>query len=148
VGAGNPAIAQMARSVIDSLSKRGAPPSQSMGGAGGSQPPDMIKDVLSSRLNELQGADPGAIVRKLQQMKQDVVEMFGHVAFTLPGVTKHLSTIMKGLDGALKEAEQALSTQQSASSVPIGMSALNPTGGDNPPQPGGSPFMPGTMTGS
>jgi hypothetical protein len=145
---GNPAASQMARSVIQALAQRGAGPS-TQGGPQGAAPPS-ASGMLSSRLNELQGADPNAIMRKLTEMKQQLIEMIPHVAFTLPGVSKHISSMWKALDGAIKEAEQAVTTQQSASSVPIGMNAARP----QPAQPdqaggpvGGSPFMPGAPTG-
>lgn len=150
---GNPAIAQMARSVIDGLSKRGAGPS-TMGGSGGIAP-EMAQQALASRMNELQGADPGAILRKFTEMKQEVVQLIPQVAFTIPGVSKHMTNLWKALDGAIKEAEQALSTQQSVQSAPLGMTAAQPPqaeqrggmpgGGGNQPGPptGGSPFMSG-----
>jgi len=152
MAAGNPALAGMARSIIENLSKRGAGPSTT-GGAGGIAPA-MAQQALSSRMNELQGSDPGAVLRKLEQMKQDVVQLIPQVAFSVPGVSKHLFTVMKGLDGAIKEAEQATSTQQATQSVPIGMSVAQPPGsnagetpgGGGPPRPtGGSPFLTGGM---
>lgn len=140
---GNPAMAQMARSVIESLSQRGAGPSQQGGPQGGSaSTPEMAGAALSGRLNELQGADPAAILQKIQAMKQQTVELIPHVAFSLPGVAKHLTKLWQALDGAIKEAEQALSTQKSVQSAPIGMSAANPPQAAGPPGPqGGSPFM-------
>lgn len=138
----NPALAQMARGIIDNLTQRGAGPSTQGGPSNAA--PEMAQQALASRLNELQGADPTAILRKLTQMKQDVVQLIPQVAFTLPNVSKHLSKLWTALDGAIKEAEQAVSTQQSASSVPIGMSAAQPpqaTEGGGPT--GGSPFVTG-----
>jgi hypothetical protein len=120
----------------------------------------MAQNALSGRLNELQGADPGAILRKFTEMKQEVVQLIPQVAFTLPGVSKHMSNLWKALDGAIKEAEQAVTTQQAAQSTPgaqgggqppLGFSAAQPPqaqqspgggGGGQPPQ-GGSPFMQG-----
>lgn len=132
----------MARQVIDALARRGSGPSQTGGPSG--QPPEMAQHVLSSRMNELQGADPGAILRKFTQMKQEVIEILPHVAFSLPGVSKHITTIWKGLDGAIKEAEQALSTQNAVQSQPLGFGAANPPNADEGGAPrGGSPFMPG-----
>ena len=141
---GNPAVAQMARSLIDSLTKRGAGPS-TMGGPSGSSP-DMAQQALSGRLNELQGSDPTAILRKLTEMKQETVQLIPQVAYSLPGVAKHMTNLWKSLEGAIKEAEQALSTQKSVQSIPIGMSAAQPTPdqGDAGPS-GGSPFMPGAV---
>ena len=149
----NPAFAQMARSLVDNLSKRGAGPSQT-GGSGGVAP-DMAQQALASRMNELQGADPGAILRKLTQMKQDTVQLVPQCAFTIPDVTKNLYNVLKGLDAAIKAAEQASTTQKGIEATPIGMSAAQPQGQDMQQQPqqpggappqgpsGGSPFMPG-----
>jgi hypothetical protein len=120
-----------------------------MGGPQGASP-TTAASTLSARLNELQGADPNAIMRKLTEMKTQLIEMIPHVAFTLPGVSKHISSMWKALDGAIKEAEQAVSTQQSASSVPIGMNAAHPqpAAPDQSGGPlGGSPFMPGAPAG-
>ena len=143
---GNPAASMMARSVIQALSQRGAGPSTQGGPQGAG--PEMAGSVLSSRMNELQGADPGAILRKLSQMKSELIDMIPHVAFSLPGVSKHISNMWKALDGAIKEAEQAVSTQQSVQATPIGMSAARPQPGQGQgASPGGSPFMPGGMPG-
>ena len=144
MGAGNPATAQMARQLIDSLSKRGAGPSQS-GGPSGTGTPEMAQQALGSRMNELQGADPQAILRLFTDMKKQVVEIIPHVAFSLPGVSKHMTNLWKALDGAIKEAEQALSTQQSIQSTPIGMTAAQPQPQQEGGPQGGTPFMPGPI---
>lgn len=136
----------MARQVIDALSQRGAGPSTQGGPQGVA--PQMAGQVLSSRMNELQGADPGAIQRKLMQMKSELIDMIPHVAFALPGVSKHISNMWKALDGAIKEAEQATSTEKAVGATPVGMSAARPqpaqdaTGGAGPV--GGSPWLPGS----
>lgn len=140
----NPASSMMARQIIQSLASRGAGPS-TMGGPQGAAP-QQASDQLGQKLNELQGADPNAIMSKLNEMKKQLIDMIPHVAFTLPGVSKHISSMWKALDGAIKEAEQATSTEKAVSQVPIGMSAARPQPAPNSPAGGpvgGSPFMPG-----
>ena len=137
---GNPALGMLARNVIQSLSQRGAGPS-TMGGPQGSAP-DIAGQALSSRLNELQGADPGAILRKLTQMKSELIQMIPFVAFALPGVSKHISKMWTSLDSAIKEAEQAASTQNTVQSTPVGMQAASPQPGQGPqPNAGGTPWL-------
>lgn len=136
----------MARNVIQSLAQRGAGQSQQGGPQGAA--PEMASQMLGSKLNELQGADPGAILRKLSQMKQDLIGMIPFVAFGLPGVSKHVTNMWKALDGAIKEAEQAVSTQSSVEATPVGMSAARPqpdtSAGGGIPGGGGSPFQSGS----
>lgn len=105
----NPMASLMARNIIEGLASRGQNPQGSPGPSGAD--PDTAGTVLSERMSELQGADPGMIMRKLQQMKKETVELLPQIAFRIPGMSKHLSGLLKSLDGAIKEVEQALSTK-------------------------------------
>ena len=141
---GNPVVGGLSRQILDALMKRGAGPSTSGGPTGAA--PEMASGALSSQLSQLQSADPGAVHKKLMAMKQDTVDLLPQIAFSLPGVSKHLASLLKALDGAIKESEQAASTQKSVEASPVSMSAANlggnPAGGA--PQPGGgNPFIPG-----
>lgn len=139
---GNPAASMMARSIIDNLASRGSSPTQ--GGSPSGAAPEMAGDVLSQRMSELQGADPQMVGKKLNQMKQEVVQLIPQIAFRIPGMSKHLSGLLKSLDGALKEIEQANSTQGAVQKVnPIGSSMASPTGPTDGAMPGPGGPMPG-----
>lgn len=156
---GNPATALLARQIMESLANRGSspggggPPGQPPGA--GSPPgagpqgaaPEMATHALSGRLNELQGADPGAMLRKFQQMKQDAIALIPFAAFALPGVSKPLSKVWSALDECIKQTEQAVNTQKTVKSTPVGMSAANPGQGQSPGPANGSPFMGGSGMG-
>jgi hypothetical protein len=144
---GNPAYNMMINSVMQSLAQRGQGPQQ-MGGPSGAQPPEMAAQMLSARLNELQGADPKVILQTLQQIKWMAVGMFAPAAMSLPGVSKHLSKLITDCENAVKEAEQALNTQQTVQHTPVGMQAANPQPqgpelgmGVQGPGGGGSPWL-------
>lgn len=144
MAAGNPVTAGLSRQILDALSKRGAGPSTTGGPTGAA--PDMAQAGLSSQLSQLQSADPGAVHKKLMSMKQDTVDLLPQIAFSLPAVTKHLANLLKALDGAIKEAEQAATTQKTVEASPIAMSAANLGGspqGGAPMPGGGNPFLPG-----
>jgi hypothetical protein len=138
----------MSRGIIDMLSKRGQPPSQQPGGGvSGAQPAEAGANTLGARMAELGGSDPGALVKSLEQMKKNVVDLIPQTAFRLPGVTKHLVPLLKALDGAIKEAQQGLSTQQTVEQSPIGLSIAQPGGapgeaGPAAPPAGGGGAMP------
>lgn len=111
-GSGNPAQAAMARKIIESLQSRGVSPQQP--GPSG-MAPEAAQDSLSQQLSELRGIDPGLLLRKFSAMKQDVVQTLPTVAFQVPAATKHLGKILEGLNGFLKEIEQARNVEGAAS---------------------------------
>ncbi len=82
------------------------------GGAAAMQanPSSSAGQQISQQLGELQGADPGSMVKILQQMKQMSVALYPRSAFSIPGVARNLAQMMKYLDNAIKEAEQASAT--------------------------------------
>lgn len=139
MAAGNPATAGMARSLIDSLvggGKAGGPvPQQS-----GMQPPDQLGNVLSGKLAEMRQADPKAITRVLMAMKRQIVDLIPQVAFTIPGMNKHLPNLLKTVEAALKEVEQAGNVQQTVERNPIQASMAQPP---SEPQPNGGMQLPG-----
>jgi hypothetical protein len=104
------------------------------------QPPDQLGNVLSGKLAELRQADPQAITRILQGIKRSVVDLIPQVAFTIPGMNKHLPNLLKTVEAALKEVEQAANTQQTVERNPIQASIAQPP---TEPQPGGGMALPG-----
>lgn len=98
-------------------------------------------DQVSRQLAELQGADPGAILKALQQVKSIVVALYPRTAFSLPPVSRNLAQMQKYLDGAIKEAEQASATAGTvgAQGGPIANGAAIP----NPQVPGLQDFASG-----
>lgn len=120
----------MARQIVDGLSAKGQNPQAQ--GPSGAQPPEMAQQVLGQRMAELQGADPQMGMKKLNQMKQDVVQLIPQYAFRVPGMSKHLSALLKALDGALKEMETASSTQGAVSKLGSSMASNNEPGMPGP----------------
>lgn len=120
-GAMNAALAQQ---VIRALAARqggaGAPPGAAPGmGPGGEAPAAGVGQSLA----DIQGADPQAILGILNQIKQQIVGLIPATAFRLAGVAKQISPMIKYIDAAIKETEQALQTTKTISGMPIGMAA-------------------------
>ena len=145
----NPMAGSMARSIIDTLASRGGSPMQQGGITGGSaQSPDMMSDLLASRMSELGGADPKAVFRLLNQMKQQVSVLIPQLSFRIPGVSKHLATLFSTLDKILEEINKAQQTQNAVQNTPVGgaIAAMQPNMGQDasagPTMPTASNAMP------
>lgn len=131
----SPIAGGMARSIIDSLSAKGASPMQSGGITGGSaQDPSMVAQILQSRMSELGAADPQAVKRVMMEIKQKVATLIPQLAFRIPGVTKHLSTLFSTIDKVLEEIEKASATQNAVGNTPLGGGIASP----NPQSPEGA----------
>jgi hypothetical protein len=125
----------LAQQVVRSLAARQQQGAGGPGGQGGPGGNDVGQQV-SAQLSDLQGADPKAIVALLHQMKAQMVALIPQTAFRIPGVTRHLSKAMQDIDGALKEAQQALQASSTVGASPVGLSVARTAGG--PPGPGPS----------
>jgi hypothetical protein len=120
---------QMARGIIDQLAGRGASPMQQGGITGGAaQNPQLTSQLLASRLAELGGADPGAIGRTINQMKQTLIAVIQQTAMQIPNTTRHAAAAVTALDKLLEEINNASQTQNAVQSSPIGgsVAALQP----------------------
>jgi hypothetical protein len=84
-------------------------------------------DQVSKQMAELQGADPGAILQSLTQVKSILVALYPRTAFTIPGVARNLAQSQKYLDNAIKEAEQAAATQQTVQPIANNAAISNPS---------------------
>ena len=93
---------------------------------------------ISQQLGELQGADPGSMLKILQQVKSMLVALYPRSAFTVPGVARNVAQAMKYMDNGIKEAEQAAAT---ASTVKPPQIANNT--GITPASPDQSSSLPG-----
>lgn len=109
------------------------------GGAAGpqGQPTDESGMGAGQMAAELHGADPAFLLRSLQQIKQQLSQLFVQSSMRLPNVSGNIAKTMTQLDRAIKEAQQAASTQSVVQS-PIGFS---PAGGNTPQGPSGSPGL-------
>lgn len=106
----------------------GMPPSAALGGGGGTAPQSpMLQTILgalanrtgagggagdpgkdfSKQTSELQGADPGMILRQLESINQVLGVTFVKTFQTLPNVANQISATMKALSRAIKEAQGA-----------------------------------------
>jgi hypothetical protein len=90
------------------------------GGQGG-----QAGDQVARQLSELQGADPGAMLKLLQQVKSIIVPAYVRAAFQMPGVARNIAQAQKYIDNAIKEAEQATATEQTVQ-PPIANNAAIP----------------------
>jgi hypothetical protein len=131
----------MARMVMQRMAGNGAPgggapggPPQPPGPGGAASmqanPPSSAGQQISQQLAELQGADPGSMLKLLNQMKSMTVALIPRAAFAIPGVARHLSGMLKSLDNAIKEAEQASSTQQAVKPPIANNTGITPQGPD------------------
>lgn len=107
-----------------------APPGPGGAAAMQANPPSSAGQQISQQLAELQGADPGSILKLLNQMKSMTVAIIPRAAFTMPGVARHLSSNLKALDNAIKEAEQASATQQAVKPPIANNTGITPQGPD------------------
>lgn len=119
----------------------GAPPG--MPGASPSGAPSAGGDDSSGQLgqlqSELQGADPGYMLREMNQIKAAMMNLFVRSGMRLPNVAGQIAMAMKQWDRAVKEAQQAGQTQ-SATRPGIGFSAAGtgmPTSPASSPSTGG-----------
>lgn len=90
------------------------------------QPGAQAGDQVARQLAELQGADPGAILKTLQQIKSIIVPIYVRAAFQMPGVSRNIAQAQKYLDNAIKEAEQAAATASTVQANPIANNASIP----------------------
>lgn len=141
----NPAASALSRSIIDGLANKNQ--SQAPSPMGG-QSPEGAGDMLSQRMAELGGADPGMVLRKLTQMKQEVIALIPQLAMKIPGMSKHLPTLLKSIDGAIDEIGKASQTEDTVrkSMSPIGSSIASspqPQPNEMGPMGGGGMSIPG-----
>jgi hypothetical protein len=93
---------------------------------------------LAKQTGELQGADPGLILRQLESVNQVLGVTFVKTFQNLPNVANQISATMKALSRAIKEAQQAASVgdvvgKSEAANPPISFTPAQ--GGENAPGP-------------
>jgi hypothetical protein len=143
MAAGPQLPAMMARQLLSRLAGGGAPGGAPPGGGGPPQPPgpggaagmqatppSSAGQQISQQLAELQGADPGSMLKILQQVKSMLVALYPRSAFTIPGVARNTAQAMKYMDNAIKEAEQAAATQQTVKPPIANNTGITPQGPD------------------
>ena len=128
--------AMMARQLVQKLAGGGPPqggPSPMGPGAPGAMnaqpggpPGGQAGDQVAKQLSELQGADPGAILKTLQQVKAIIVPIYVRAAFQMPGVSRNIAQVQKYLDNAISEAEKAAATASTVQPSPIANNASIP----------------------
>jgi hypothetical protein len=95
---------------------------------------------VSQLSSELQGADPGFLMREMQQIKSAMMQLFVRSGMRLPNVAGQIAGAMKQWDKAIKEIQSAAATQ-SATRPPVGFSAA----GNGSAAAGQGPGIPGGM---
>lgn len=134
----------LAAMIIQSLAGQGGGMDMGGGGFPGGGPgpgmppgPDTAsQEQFSRELSSLRQADPAAMLQQLVQIKQQVGVIINQTLMSLPGVARASASILKGLDAAIKEAQQAAATA-SVAAPPINSSIL-PSGFATP---GGGSMM-------
>lgn len=108
---------------------------QAMGAGGASGPPGQPPDAgnVSQMASELHGADPAFLLKTLMTVKKNLSDLFTQTTMRLPNVAGNIAKTITQLDRAIKEAQQAASTQSVVRS-PLGFSLA---GGDNSSAPAG-----------
>ena len=91
-------------------------------------------------LSSLRQADPMALMKALQQMRQQITMVISQSGSSIPGVGRAMAKMLQPIDAAIKEAQQAAATMQMA--TPIQASAAQGAPGMGP-SPSPSPSMGG-----
>lgn len=122
-------IADMLRSLT--VGQLGSP-----GGGGGGQPNvDAVGSALSGEYSQLQGADPGRMLRDLAEIKSKLGAMFPVAVERVADMAKGISQAVTGINAAMKAAQKAQDTLKSANPG-IGLTAAQPQ-----PNAGGAPGL-------
>jgi len=132
--------AMMARQLVQKLAGGASPGGAGMPQGGPSpmgaaapamqnaNPASQAGDQVARQLSELQGADPDALLKTMQQIKSMVVSIYVRAAFQMPGVARNIAQVQKYLDNAIKEAEQAAATAATVTPIANNASIPNPQG--------------------
>jgi len=98
---------------------------------------------LAGMASELHGADPTFLLNAMQSIKKQLSQLFVQSSMRLPNVSGNIAKTMTALDRAIKEAQQAASTQSVVRS-PVGFSLAGArpqaTGGESGAGGGMGPF--------
>ena len=108
------------------------------GGAGASATGAGAQDSeVGNASAQLQSADPAYALKEINQIKQTVSNYVASMSMRVPGVSRALSSTLKGFDAAIKELQNAAATAQ-ATGGPVNLSAIprpQPPGGTGAPSP-------------
>jgi len=96
--------------------------------------------TLSKQMADVQGADPGMILKQLESVNQVLGVLFVKTFQTLPNVANQISATMKALSRAIKEGQQASQVgevvgQSEQANQPSPISFTPAMGGENAPGP-------------
>jgi hypothetical protein len=131
--AGNPLQSIIMSALQARTAAGGGQPGQTMPGQGmpgapgapGGMGGDDASQAYVQQVSELKGADPGMLLRQVQQLKKICASMAVQNLERLPNVAGQLFKIVPSFDRVLKELQQAQSVN-SAVRQPIGMGAAQP----------------------
>lgn len=92
-------------------------------------------------LSSLRQADPMAMVKAIQAVKQQIVAVISGSGMSIPGVARSLAKTLQGVDAAIKEAQTAAATMQMAAPIQAsaaqGAPGMGATPGPSGPSMGG-----------
>ncbi len=121
---GNPLMQMIAQRLMAGQAQRGKPGMATGAPQGGPG----LGSAVSQQMASLRGADPTMTVRKLEQMEKDIAALISQTVQAVPGVAAALSGVIKSLQRAKKEAQNAAQTAQ-AMGPSIGFSPAQETQG-------------------
>lgn len=102
----------------------GGPPSQpSQDGA--------MQAGFGRELSSLRQADPMALAKTIQSLRQQVTAIISQAGMSIPGVSRAIAKCLQPLDAAIKEAQTAATTMQTV--TPIQASAAQGAPGMSSP---------------
>jgi len=141
-GGGSPSPGMMAMGA-------GAPPGGAMAAGPTGSPQDaMAAAAFQRELSSLRQADPMAMAKTVQQLRQQVTQMISQAGMSIPGVSRALAKCLQPLDAAFKEAQTAAATTHlAASGIPGSGGPIQASAAQGAPGMGGSAPMPGSSQG-
>lgn len=133
--ASSPTAGLAIRNIMTQLAKGGQ---QTAGGQTDAPVPggDTAGQQISAQLSELQNADPNTMLDMLRQVKTMLVALYSRSAFALPEVARGVAASQRGLDQAIRAAEQGAATIEAVSAV----GNLISNGAGQPSQQAGNPL--------
>jgi hypothetical protein len=127
----------------------GAPPGGAPAGGPQGSPQDMATAAAFQReLSSLRQADPMAMAKAIQTLRQQVTQMISQAGMSIPGVSRAMAKCLQPLDAAFKEAQTAAATTHlAASGIPGSGGPIQASAAQGTPGMGGSAPSPGPSMG-
>jgi len=111
----------------------GAPPGGPAAAGPAGSPGDAAANAGFGReLSSLRQADPMALAKTIQQIRQQIAQLISQSGMSLPGVGRSLAKTLQGLDAAIKEAQTGAATMTMATPIQASVAQGAPGMGASP----------------